>query len=127
MNVPLPDKQRLEKMLRDNGHSINVLNGKIGCVEDHLCAVSSLICAVLAHLEIIELLPKTSDGVLIHVGLKVTCPSGHENEIKPYNSLGGSVYCTAGKCWSSGCQSDSGSGTNYKLCECTSVNVKGDS
>lgn len=57
----------------------------------------------------------------VQIGAVVRCPNGHEQTYMPCDRLSGSVYCTCGKCWSDGCQGDSGSGTHYDISKLTLV------
>lgn len=69
---------------------------------------------------IVTSLPHTADRVPVVAGIVVVCPKGHQHTIKPYEQTN-RIYCCKGECWSSGCQSDSGSGTHYGIEQCRSV------
>jgi hypothetical protein len=49
----------------------------------------------------------------VRIGTQVRCPRGHEHTYRASDNLSGRLYCTAGDCWSDGCQSDDGGGTHY--------------
>lgn len=68
-------------------------------------------------LTIVRRLPKTADGVPVLAGDTIYCPNGHAFVVRPHDSR---VYCLEGKCYSDGCQNDSGSGEHYNFEKCSS-------